>query len=69
MHSVDPSCDSGSETDNVQILKGMFPTTVKTTLEQALASTGNDINMAVGIIVGDSDDDLLMHSVFPAGNC
>ena len=47
----------------------MFPTTVKTTLEQALASTGNDINMAVGIIVGDSDDDLLMHSVFPAGNC
>lgn len=46
LHSNDEHSDDG-----MQILKGMFPTVQETTLRAALTSAGNDINMAVDLIV------------------
>ena len=54
LHSND-----GHSDDGMQILKGMFPTVQETTLRAALTSAGNDINMAVDLIVcDDSVNDL-----------
>jgi len=44
---------NGHSNDELQILKGMFPALTETTLSVALASAGNDMNMAVDLIVSD----------------
>lgn len=48
VHSDNGHCD-----DELQTLKGMFPAVTESTLRAALTSAGNDINMAVDLIVCD----------------